>query len=257
MSATIDREQVLAYAAEHGAQAAADHFSVSAGTVRSWRARERKVVDHRAREGDPGDGPGLAMVDVAISDEHAAPDPASGREGHVAAQARLLLEAEPAPTSLAEIDARNRRPPNLRVVEQPSELPLRHLGLPGHLAARLSVGDMVVAREHGEVWEVVRTGLGWADRPRAHDAYGPLNAEDPAEAGWVRLLVRPARADRGDVCLSADRSRMEPVDLEAARAKVEEDTRRRLADWNAQPAMPGEREARARQADIDAAHPPT
>lgn len=59
----------------------------------------------------------------------------------------------------------------------------------------------------------------------------------------------------GSAGLSADRSRIEPVDLEAERAKVEEDTRRRLAGWAAQPPFPGELEGRARQVEIDTAHP--
>jgi len=37
----VDREQVLAYAEQHGAQAAAEKFEVSAGTIRSWRHRQR------------------------------------------------------------------------------------------------------------------------------------------------------------------------------------------------------------------------
>ncbi len=36
-----DREQVLAFAEQHGAQAAAEKYGVSAGTVRSWRHRQR------------------------------------------------------------------------------------------------------------------------------------------------------------------------------------------------------------------------
>ena len=37
----VDRDAVLAFAEQHGAQAAAEKFGVSAGTVRSWRHRQR------------------------------------------------------------------------------------------------------------------------------------------------------------------------------------------------------------------------
>lgn len=35
----VDRAEVLAYAEEHGAQAAGERFGVAAGTIRSWRSR--------------------------------------------------------------------------------------------------------------------------------------------------------------------------------------------------------------------------
>lgn len=40
----VDREKVLAYAEQHGAQAAAEKYGVSAGTVRSWRHRQRTLA---------------------------------------------------------------------------------------------------------------------------------------------------------------------------------------------------------------------
>ena len=43
-----DRAEVIAYADQHGAKQAADHFHIPAGTVRSWRSRARKRA---ARDG--------------------------------------------------------------------------------------------------------------------------------------------------------------------------------------------------------------
>jgi len=37
----VDRDAVLAFAEQHGAQAAGEKYGVSAGTIRSWRHRQR------------------------------------------------------------------------------------------------------------------------------------------------------------------------------------------------------------------------
>ncbi len=49
-----DRAEVLAYAEQHGTAKAAEHFGVSAGTIRSWRSRERSNGDPLIKPGDAG-----------------------------------------------------------------------------------------------------------------------------------------------------------------------------------------------------------
>lgn len=49
-----DRAEVLAFAQEHGAAAAAAKFGVSAGTIRSWRSRARKRAGRQAAASSPG-----------------------------------------------------------------------------------------------------------------------------------------------------------------------------------------------------------
>ncbi len=53
MSAVADRDQVLAYADEHGTAAASEQYGVSPGTIRSWRSRAG------ATTAPTGDAPGV------------------------------------------------------------------------------------------------------------------------------------------------------------------------------------------------------
>jgi len=211
MSATVDREEVLAYAAEHGAQAASERFAVPAGTVRSWRARaERKVEDHRAREPEPEperdlwwERPEFAdalapepvasvLVDVMVPSYSAGPDPLTGGHKKVPARARLI-------------------PRFVLGSELMSSAPVRDLGVPADAAATLKPGDVVLlgklewANFADAVWEVVAQAGGWREAhpyrptlPRPFDenmgASGAPTAEDPDPyAGWRLLRVRPAR----------------------------------------------------------------
>lgn len=207
----VDREEVLAFAAEHGAQAASERFDVSAGTVRSWRARERKVVDHRARdtarEPEPGrdlwyerpefanafaEHRGDELLDVMVPSYSAGPDPVTGGYRKVPARARLVERF-------------------VLGAEVMSTAPVRDLGCPPDVASTLRAGDFVLlgkaewAGFADAVWEVVAQAGGWRDqypyRPSVPRAYSEVsgadlgpNAEDPDPyAGWRRLRVRPAR----------------------------------------------------------------
>ncbi len=49
-----DRAEVLGYAERHGTAKAAEHFGVSAGTIRSWRSRSRSGADPTIKPGDEG-----------------------------------------------------------------------------------------------------------------------------------------------------------------------------------------------------------
>ncbi|MGI9091208.1 MAG: hypothetical protein ACR2GG_08910 [Gemmatimonadaceae bacterium] len=210
MSATVDRDEVLAFAAEHGAQAAAERFGVPAGTVRSWRARaERKVEDRRAREPEPGperdlwwerpefantfaEHRGDGLVDVMVPSYSAGPDPSTGGDRKVPARARLV-------------------PRFVLGAELMSSAPVRDLGVPPDAAATLKAGDLVLlgkaewANFADAVWEVVAQAGGWREKypyrptlPRRFDentgASGAPTADDPDPyAGWRLLRMRPAR----------------------------------------------------------------
>lgn len=53
--ADSDREQVLAFAAQHGTAAASERFEVAAGTIRSWRSRAGGSTESVAPAVKPGD----------------------------------------------------------------------------------------------------------------------------------------------------------------------------------------------------------
>jgi len=209
MSATADREAVLTYAEEHGAQAASERFGVPAGTVRSWRARaERKVEDHRAREPEPEperdlwwERPEFALapepvasvlVDVSVPSYSAGPDPSTGGYRKVPARARLAERF-------------------VLGAEIMSSAPVRDLGVPADAASTLKPGDLVLlgkaewANFADAVWEIIAIAGAWRDDhpyratlPRPFDGNMGADlaptAEDPdPHAGWRLLRVRPAR----------------------------------------------------------------
>lgn len=49
-----NRAEVLAYAEQHGTSKAAERYSVSSGTIRSWRSRSRSNGDPTIKPGDEG-----------------------------------------------------------------------------------------------------------------------------------------------------------------------------------------------------------
>ena len=257
--ATVDRDEILAYAEQHGVPAATARFDVPGGTIRSWRTRAGKTTDHRARDAEPAAQPAEepapdVLIDVQL--------PGGGWDGALGCETKVPARARPIERFVL-------------AGEQLSRAPLRDLGLPPGEAQWLTSGAIVVlggkahAGHPDALFELLEPAGTWratypyaATLPRPggeHVAFSPTPEDPDPLDGWHRWIARPARADRPALRLSADRSRLEPIigDDTAEQAQRGRDMEERLAGWDSQPPMPWENaEVQRQRAEIDALHPP-